>query len=60
MATIKSQMVLDDGMTRTLNHVISALNTTLNAFEQIQRASGMAFDTDEFNQARAALAGAGV
>lgn len=60
MATIKSQMVLDDGMTRTLNHVISALNTTLNAFEQIQRASGLAFDTDEFNQARAALAGAGV
>lgn len=60
MATIKSQMVLDDGITRTLNHVISALNTTLNAFEQIQRASGMAFDTDEFNQARAALAGAGV
>lgn len=60
MATIKSQMVLDDGMTRALNHVISALNTTLNAFEQIQRASGMAFDTDEFNQARAALAGAGV
>ena len=60
MATIKSQMVLDDGMTRTLNHVISALNTTLNAFEQIQRASVMAFDTDEFNQARAALAGAGV
>ena len=60
MATIKSQMVLDDGMTRTLNHVISALNTTLNAFEQIQRASGIAFDTDEFNQARAALAGASV
>ena len=60
MATIKSQMVLDDGMTRTLNHVISALNTTLNAFEQIQRTSGLAFDTDEFNQARAALAGAGV
>ena len=60
MATIRSQMVLNDGMSAVLKRITSALDTTLNAFEQIQRASGMAFDTDEFNQARAALAGAGV
>lgn len=58
MASIKSQMALDDGVTRVLNKIVGALNITLNSFEQVQRASGQAFDVDELNQARLALVGA--
>lgn len=55
MATIRSQMVLNDGISGVLRKINTALNTTLNAFEQVQRASGRAVDTAQIQEARAAL-----
>ena len=59
MATIKSQMALDDGMSRVLSKIVNGLNTTLDAFEQVQRASGSAIDVANIEAARAGLAEAG-
>lgn len=58
MATIKSQMALDDGMSRVLSKIVNGLNTTLSAFEQVQRASGNAMDVAAIDAARVELAGA--
>lgn len=58
MATIKSQMALNDGMSVVLKKITAALDTTLSSFEQIQRASGNAMDVDEIEAARGALADA--
>lgn len=55
MATIRSQMVLNDGISGVLRKINTALNTTLNAFEQVQHASGRAVDTAQIQAARAAL-----
>lgn len=55
MATIRSQMVLNDGISSVLRKINTALNTTLNAFEQVQRASGNAVDPAQIQAARAAL-----
>lgn len=55
MASIRSQMVLNDGISSVLRKINTALNTTLNAFEQVQRASGNAVDTAQIQAARAAL-----
>ena len=44
MATIKSQMALNDGMSVVLKKITAALDTTLSSFEQIQRLSGNAMD----------------
>lgn len=55
MATIRSQMVLNDGISGVLRKINTALNTTLNAFEQVQRASGRAVDATQIQAARAAL-----
>jgi tape measure domain-containing protein len=51
-------MVLNDGMSAVLKRITSALNTTLNAFEQVQRASGRAVDAAQIAQARSQLVGA--
>ena len=58
MATIKSQMALNDGMSAVLKKITSALDTTLSSFEQIQRLSGNAMDVAEIEAARGALADA--
>ena len=58
MATIKSQMTLNDGMSAVLKKITDALDTTLASFEQIQRASGNAMDVAEIEAARGALADA--
>ena len=58
MSTIRSQMVLNDGMSAVLKRITSALDTTLNAFEQVQRASGRAVDAAQIAQARSQLVGA--
>ena len=58
MASIRSQMVLNDGMSSVLRKITSALDTTLNAFEQVQRASGRAVDAANIAQARSQLVGA--
>ena len=59
MATIKSQMVLNDGMSAVLKKITSALDATLASFEQVQRASGSAMDVAGIEAARGALASAG-
>lgn len=56
MATIKSQMTLNDGMSAVLKKITSALDTTLAAFEQVQSASGQAIDTALFEQAHTLIA----
>jgi tape measure domain-containing protein len=48
-------MVLNDGISGVLRKINTALNTTLNAFEQVQCASGRAVDTAQIQAARAAL-----
>lgn len=58
MATIKSQMVLNDGMSVVLKKITSALDTTLSSFEMVQRASGSAVDVANIEAARAQLADA--
>lgn len=55
MATIKSQMTLNDGMSSVLKKITAALDTTLSAFEQVQAASGNAVDAASIEAARAAL-----
>lgn len=45
MASIKSQMTLNDGMSAVLKKITKALDTTLASFEQVQNASGQAVDT---------------
>lgn len=56
MATIRSQMVLNDSISGVLKRITNGLSTTLNAFEQVQRASGRAVDVTQIQAARAALA----
>lgn len=58
MATIRSQMVLNDGMTSVLRKISGALITTLDAFEQMQRASGQSINSAQFAAARSQLVGA--
>jgi tape measure domain-containing protein len=49
-------MVLNDGISGVLKRITNGLSTTLNAFEQVQRASGRAVDVTQIQAARAALA----
>lgn len=58
MATIKSQMVLNDGMSAVLKKITGALDITLHSFEQVQRASGQAINAAQIAQARSQLVGA--
>ena len=55
MATIKSQLSLNDGMSAVLKKITFALDTTLGTFEQMQRASGEAIDVDSITKARGLL-----
>ena len=45
MGTIRSQMTLNDGMSAVLKKITKALDTTVTAFEEMQKASGNAMDT---------------
>lgn len=54
--TIKSSIVLTDGMTPALQSISKALNIVLNNFEAMQRASGKAVDTKSIHTARSELA----
>jgi tape measure domain-containing protein len=49
-------MVLNDGISGVLKRITNGLSTTLNAFEQVQRASGRAVNVTQIQAARAALA----
>lgn len=55
MATMRSQMILNDGMSAVLKKITAALDTTLSAFEQVQRASGRAVNAAQIEQARGQL-----
>lgn len=55
MASIKSQMVLNDGMSRVLKKITNALDLTLQSFEQVQRASGQALNVSQIDAARRGL-----
>lgn len=55
MATIRSQMVLNDQVTGVLKNITRALDITLHSFEQMQDASANAVDVRILNQARAGL-----
>ena len=55
MATIRSQMVLNDQVTGVLRNITRALDITLHSFEQMQDASANAVDVRLLNQARAGL-----
>lgn len=56
MATIKSQLVLTDGMTAPLRNINKALNIVINSFEAMQSTSGKPIDVSGFQSAREALA----
>ena len=58
MATIKSQMSLNDGMSAVLKKITGALDITLHSFEQVQRASGRVVNVAQIAQARSQLVGA--
>lgn len=55
MATIRSQMVLNDQVTGVLKNITRALDITLHSFEQMQDASANAVDVRLLNQARPGL-----
>lgn len=55
MATIRSQMVLNDQVTGVLKNITRALDITRHSFEQMQDASANAVDVRLLNQARAGL-----
>ena len=55
MASIKSQLILIDGMTGPLRHITKALNMVINGFESAQRASGKAVDISTITAARVEL-----
>lgn len=55
MATIRSQIVLNDQVTGVLKNITRALDITLHSFEQMQDASANAVDVRLLNQARAGL-----
>lgn len=59
MATIKSQMTLNDGMSAVLKKITKALDITLASFEQVQQASGNAVNVATIEAARGALVDAG-
>ena len=56
MASIKSQMALNDGMSAVLKKITKALDTTLAGFEQVQAASGQAIDDKLLRAAHVELA----
>ena len=45
MGTLQSGIELYDGFTAPLNNIITALNLTVSAFENMQRVSGNEIDT---------------
>ena len=55
MATIRTAIQLQDGMTGPLKGMINALNITMNSFEALQSASSNAIDTGSIQAARAEL-----
>lgn len=55
MATIKSQLRLNDGMSSVLRKMNSALLICLDSFDEMQKSSGNAIDTESIRTARSQL-----
>ena len=55
MATIQSQLKLNDGMTGVLRNITSALDSCLSSFEQMQAVSGQSMNLQAVADARAEL-----
>lgn len=55
MATIQSQLRLNDGMSAVLRNVTAALDTCLRSFEEMRAASGLAMDVSAIAEARVEL-----
>ena len=58
MGTIKSSIVVHDGMSPAFKSMTKAMNIMLNTFESVQRASSRAIDTAAINTARQEIANA--
>ncbi|MDR1693277.1 MAG: tape measure protein [Oscillospiraceae bacterium] len=58
MATVQSQLRLNDGMSGVLRSVTSALDICLTSFERLQAASGQTMDIESMTSARVALSDA--
>lgn len=56
MGTIRSQMALNDGMSAVLKKITRSLDTTISAFEEMQKASGKSMDTKLLKSAHTMLA----
>ena len=52
MAMIKSSLVLNDGMSSVLKRINRAMNSTLDCFDAVQKASGQTFNTTNITAAR--------
>ena len=52
MASIKSQMTLNDGMSAVLKKICNGLDATLHAFQTVQNASSQAIDTGTIRAAQ--------
>ena len=55
MATIRTALQIQDGMTPAFRSITNALNITISSFESMQRASGRAMNTSNISAARAEL-----
>lgn len=60
MGTIRSSIVVYDGMSPAFKSMTKAMNIMLNTFESVQRASSRAIDTASINTARQEIANANV
>ena len=60
MGTIKSSIVVHDGMSPAFKSMTKAMNIMLNTFESVQKASSRAIDTAAINTARQEIANANV
>ena len=59
MATIKSTLALYDGMTGPIRKIHNAMNSLIDAFENVQDVSSNAIDTAALQRAREELTKAG-
>ncbi|VIG06750.1 tail tape measure protein [Clostridioides difficile] len=56
MATIQTSIRIFDGMTPAFRHMTNAMNIVISSFEQLQRTSSNAIDTNSIRTAREELA----
>lgn len=52
MGAVRSQLVINDGMTSTLRRINKAMSLMIGNFEAVQRASGQSINTSNLNAAR--------